>query len=459
MVVRPNTSPGASGDQFVFIRPSDRSTRGRGGDPAIASRVERLPSSSSRGASTQRFLPESRDRFVSRGPSLGSSTRVIPRSDRGAGGRNGEVLRPNPGEFVPRDGRGGRGGHDRDGRGGHGRDGFRHGFHDGDHGRFLGVHGHFRRLCPHGFFVGHGHGCHGHATHFGLSFGFYHSSCDYWDVPVLYYPTYPVYYDPYPLYPAYPVYSETTIVNQAPPVIYPPEGVEGVNADVLPQEGAAAPQTAPATQETTEQIPGEVERAQKLMLEGLEAFTAGEYDKAARSFLQVGLDDPDNVDALLAYAVARFATGDYSVAAIALRRGVSKYPEVVNSAFDIRDRYGEVDDFVKHVEALEDYVRQNPDDADGWLMLGFVRHFTGERAQAQTTFEILQRRSVRDTELADLFINAKAPAESGPEGSTTEPSDVTPPASGPMGAAGERELLQANDETISREPAYTIPSP
>ena len=83
-----------------------------------------------------------------------------------------------------------------------------------------------------------------------------------------------------------------------------------------------------------------------------------------RTFQQAMTADPRNVDAILAYSVARFATGDYAVASVALRRGLRLYPDVVNSAFDIRDRYGNTADFDAHLKALNDFVRAKPDNVD-----------------------------------------------------------------------------------------------
>ena len=142
------------------------------------------------------------------------------------------------------------------------------------------------------------------------------------------------------------------------------------------------------------------------MKEGTEAFAQGRYNEASLLFMRVAMGDPANVDGVLAYAVARFATGDYGVSALAIRRGIQRFPEVVNSGFDLRDRYGKMEDFDQHLAALEQFVRENPDNIDGWVVLGLVRHFTGQRELARRTFELVKRQSPEDTELSEVFLNA-----------------------------------------------------
>ncbi|UCD29084.1 MAG: hypothetical protein JSV03_00955 [Planctomycetota bacterium] len=149
------------------------------------------------------------------------------------------------------------------------------------------------------------------------------------------------------------------------------------------------------------------ERTQELMTDGIQAFTDGKYETSAQLFLSAAMRDKGNLDAILAYAVARFATGDYSISADEIRRGIGLFPPAVDSVFNIRDRYGNQEDFEKHVRILEKYVSSHPDDVNGWLVLGFVRHFSHDRAMAAQAFEILKERSPKDAKLADVFLNAR----------------------------------------------------
>ncbi len=155
------------------------------------------------------------------------------------------------------------------------------------------------------------------------------------------------------------------------------------------------------------------DRIAELMAEGIEAFALGRYDAAGSIFLRASMADRANVDSLLAYAVARFATGDYANTAMAVRRAVRMQPEVVNAVFDIRDRYGRAADFERHLVALHVYIRQRVDRADGWLTLGFVRHFAGQRDLAREAFAALRELAPEDADVAEAFLAAR-PAVSEP---------------------------------------------
>ncbi len=191
------------------------------------------------------------------------------------------------------------------------------------------------------------------------------------------------------------------------------------------------------------------EKLHELMLEGVKLFKAGKYNESAAKFLRVTLADRQNVDATLAYAVARFATGDYQIAGLAVRRAVRRMPEVVDSSFDIRARYTVPEQFQNHLARLEQYVRDNPEDEDAWTVLGFIRHFSGQRELAAETFRRLRLFPGADAEVAEIFLSAK-PAEAAAQ---TQPADVVPmvpPAHDrPLPAPGE-ELVE---ELISIEPA------
>lgn len=165
------------------------------------------------------------------------------------------------------------------------------------------------------------------------------------------------------------------------------------------------------------------EKLHDLMIEGVQLFQQGDYEGSASTFLRVTLADRHSIDATLAYAVARFATGDYQISALAVRRGVRRMPEVVNSSFDVRDRYGNLEDFEKHLARLEWFVVDHPDSEEGWTVLGFIRHFSGQRDLAVETFEGLKAMPKADLELVDIFLNAEPPVQA-PQ---TQPADQSAP--------------------------------
>lgn len=195
-----------------------------------------------------------------------------------------------------------------------------------------------------------------------------------------------------------------------------------------PQEAQAPAQPAPAqaapADQQTEAQPAEgqgeelpplteeqIKELQELMVSGTQGFAEGRYVEAAEKFGKVTGVDPHNVDAALAHAVARFATGDYAAAADSIRLGISLFPPIVDSVFDLRERYQKTGDFVSQAKTLERYLDKQPGDADALLVLGFVRHFSDQRDLAEQAFERLKKISPEDAELADVFLNALPPEQ------------------------------------------------
>lgn len=242
---------------------------------------------------------------------------------------------------------------------------------------------------------------------------------------------------PQPVYYQQPYDYSTSTLYSTSPTVPPSDATSPYTSEPSPQATTATPAESATTSATpapenmaglagrpasdtgpsgtgrpgTEQSDPRGEQLYVLMFEGTKAFSQGEYDTAARMFLQVTMQDPDNADAALAYAVARFATGDYAISAIAIRRGVRKFGEVVNSGFDIRERYTNKEDFERHFQSLVNFVSQRPDSIDGLMVLGFAEHFTGQRDRAVETFKEIKRRFPADGDVADTFISAKPLAE------------------------------------------------
>lgn len=223
-----------------------------------------------------------------------------------------------------------------------------------------------------------------------------------------------------------PVYTESSegLVNNAPASSYIETGVP--SSETPDYAGTTIP---PQTE--NEQAPSTDDRLFQQMFEGTKAFYEGQYDAAARMFFDVSMQDPDNVDGTLAYAVARFATGDYAISAIAIRRGIRRVCEVVNSGFDIRDRYSKPEDFEQHVQMLEDYLAEHPENADAVLVAGFVLHFAGQYDEAAEVFNELKRLSPSDADVADCFLNADPPedierSETDESAEQSEPNTTAP---------------------------------
>jgi len=308
--------------------------------------------------------------------------------------------------------------------------------HDGYHGDHVWRHPYLGRYHDRlGYHRGcgyhhYGHRYHHHAYCSSFAFGF-----SVYDYAGSYYPVYPLYYTaPYAVYPQT-VYQQDVYVAPG----YPPDAHANV---VEPPPVQEAQPVEPAPEAAEIRVPSE--REQKLIKEGLASFEQGDYESAARSFLQSAMANPDNIDALLAYAVARFATGDYAVSAIAIRRGVGKFPGVVNAAFDVRDRYGQLEDFERHLIRIERFAQEHPEDIDGWLVLGFIRHFSDQRELSARTFELVLKLSADDAELAKIFLDAEPLPDVTEQDEGGEPQgpivpQTQPAAAAPFEAAPENE--------------------
>lgn len=252
-------------------------------------------------------------------------------------------------------------------------------------------------------------------SHFslGIGFGFYGGV---YAPPVTYY---------YPDY--YPAYIAPTYVST--PIVYDTSGtvvsVDNDDPDVLILNGNdnASP-TNPANAQPVNVPPYDDDNPLAVKInEGAEKFEQGQYEEAAKLFEGVALADRNNADAWFALATAKFATGDYPRGASAIRQGIQAYPAMVNTVFDIRDRYGNVDDFQNQIEKLERHVESNQNDIDAHIVLGFVYHFTGQRDWAKQVFDYVSQKSPSDAHLAKVFINAKPMPEANADG-TPDPNVV-----------------------------------
>ena len=311
--------------------------------------------------------------------------------------------------------------------------------------------------------------------------------------PTVVYPQTPVYAQPYAADGAYVpsnqgAYDGSTggsgvVSTDAPAGV----GDVGQNVSAQPQQvqqqavqqQAAQPQPQQASRQASPSggtLSGE--QLYQKMSDGTQQFSQGAYEEAAKQFLDVTMQDPSNVDASLAYAVARFATGDYAVSAVAIRRGIARLPDIVNSAFDIRDRYGNQADLERHLQNVSDFLRSHPDNMDAVVVLGFVQHFTGQREGAKDTFTQLRRLSPSDAQLADTFLNAKplpeAPAQAptgngqavpqggqaAPQGGSQTPAGSSQPMSGQMpqsqngGRLVNSEIPQEQAVPAGSSPSY-----
>lgn len=137
---------------------------------------------------------------------------------------------------------------------------------------------------------------------------------------------------------------------------------------------------------------------------GLESFAAGQYERAAVSFL--GGADANQGDAAsrIFAGHALFALGRYDEAAKLIRRALELQPLLSTANYDIRDDYGRQGDFDRHNAALEQYVAAHPRDAAGHVVLGYVRYYSTGPGSAYDPL-VRARRLDPHNELVEKLLN------------------------------------------------------
>ncbi|MFO0984197.1 MAG: tetratricopeptide repeat protein [Planctomycetota bacterium] len=144
---------------------------------------------------------------------------------------------------------------------------------------------------------------------------------------------------------------------------------------------------------------------------GNELFHGGDYVSAAEAYRQAILADLSNATAKFGYARALFALGNYPFAALAIRMGMKLAPDWPVVGGDLRDGYGNTQDFTAHAQALDRYRSERPDDPAALLVAGYVHYFTGDFDRAATDFDRLVQANASD-EVAKRFAEVAAGARS-----------------------------------------------
>ena len=336
-----------------------------------------------------------------------SSKPINKGGDDGRGGDGGR------GDGGRGDGGRGDGGRGDDGRGGGRGDGNgdKHGGDRGDRGRGRGGHGdRYKYKYKYKYKYGRGRngyrswwdcwlwrinvhsylGFHYYPTHYNWYsnwFGFHpaYSSywwCEWWP----YYSYYPSYVSYYPTYVGVPAESSSTIIYypyyDAPGAetsyedgYYPaPTGGDIPQDQVSPEFAAELDSLATNT------------NAIALMEEGARLFQEGDYPGAAEAFRMAVLAEKTNAVPKFAMAHALFALGEYEYAAFMIRRGMEILPSWPSVGADMRDLYGNPDDLMEQMIALQIYREAHPESADAAMLLGYMSFFSGDLDEAETQF-------------------------------------------------------------------------
>ena len=152
----------------------------------------------------------------------------------------------------------------------------------------------------------------------------------------------------------------------------------------------------------------------QLMNEGLAAFHRGDYRLAANQFMAAAESNHGDAGSRLHAAHALIAVGDYRSAVVLLRRAFQLQPKIVALEYDIRDDYRDIEDFRLHLRRLHEEAIRAERDEDLWILLGYVRFYSGDRVGAYDDFRLALKFSPRDplaAQLAKASMTADAMAD------------------------------------------------
>ncbi len=139
-----------------------------------------------------------------------------------------------------------------------------------------------------------------------------------------------------------------------------------------------------------------------LMNDGLAAFHRGDYRVAANQFMAAAESDHGDAGSRLHAAHALVAVGDYRSAVVLLRRAFQLQPKIVALEYDIRDDYRNTDDFQLHLRRLHEAAIRAERDEDLWILVGYMRFYSGDRGGAYDEFRQALKFSPRDPLAAQL---------------------------------------------------------
>jgi hypothetical protein len=161
-------------------------------------------------------------------------------------------------------------------------------------------------------------------------------------------------------------------VPAAPPV--PMEKPKAARAPELPRP--AQPETDPQAESA------------RLAALGREAFAAGEYGRAAERFRQASAAAPRDPEAQFLLAQTQVALGKYDEAVAAIHVGLRLRPDWPTTAFRPVELYGDsVADLPRHLEWLEEALRQHPNDPVLLFLYAYQLWFDGRRDEARLLFQ------------------------------------------------------------------------
>ena len=171
------------------------------------------------------------------------------------------------------------------------------------------------------------------------------------------------------------------------------------------QAPAAPPNRAPAAQAPRRPDPA---RSAELTTLGDRLFRAGNLPRAVERYEQALRADPDKAGPRVRLAQVALVRGKYTEAANKLRDAQMAEPGWLALAGDIQSVFSEPAEFARQVARLEAHLQAQPNDRDGWLVLGAEWYLSGRVRKAADVFLRLADREP-DATLKAFLTATKAP--------------------------------------------------
>ncbi len=139
-------------------------------------------------------------------------------------------------------------------------------------------------------------------------------------------------------------------------------------------------------------------RARELTEIGDRSFRGGNNKRAEERYQLALKADPSAPLPRVHLAQVALVRGDYKRAAEQLRSAVAAHPDAgwLKNAPDIQAIFSEPGDFAGHLAKLESHLQANPNDRDGWFVLGVEWYLSGRVRQASDVFHRIDDRSSDD---------------------------------------------------------------
>lgn len=126
------------------------------------------------------------------------------------------------------------------------------------------------------------------------------------------------------------------------------------------------------------------------------AYARGDYEEANKLFAQAMLSDERDGYVKLLYAMTGFATGEYELAAVALRRALLTTDLLIDRPLDVRTLYQDLHKFDVQIDRLKHYVADHPKDRQSRFLLGYINYATGRQEPAVVLFGTLATENHED---------------------------------------------------------------